>query len=111
MKLVLFFSGLFAALAWLLPNHYQPWLDAYQNACAFLSLPLFLVLSKQLRLMRFETAEAGTLRAEKITLDLYILDQLREYTRLARTQPQNIMGEKKLTWAKQVAHHHPFGSR
>lgn len=43
MKLVLFFSSLFAALAWLLPNHYQPWLGAYQNACAFLSLVLFLV--------------------------------------------------------------------
>jgi len=60
--------------------------------------------------MRFETAETGTLRAENITLDVYILDQLREYTRLARTQPQNIMGEKKLAWAKQVAHHYPFDS-
>ena len=55
----------------------------------------FLFCRKKLRLMRFETAETGTLRAEKITLDVYILDQLREYTRLARTQPQNIMGEKK----------------
>lgn len=70
----------------------------------------YIIIENDFRLMRFETAGIGTLRAEKITPDVYVLDQLREYTRLARTQPQNIMGEKKLAWAKQAAHHYPFGS-
>src|SRR5690554_4006372 len=51
----------------------------------------FLFCRKKLRLMRFETAEIGILRAEKITLDVYVLDQLREYTRLARTKKHNQM--------------------
>ena len=41
--------------------------------------------------MRFETAEISILRAEKITSDVYVLDQLREYTRLAHTKKHNQM--------------------
>lgn len=68
----------------------------------------YIIIEDDFRLMRFEVAGIGTVKAKKITPEVILLDNLREYTRLARTQPQDIMGEKQLAWAKQVAHHYPY---
>lgn len=38
MKLISLVATFFLALAWLLPNHYRPWLAAYQDGCIFLAL-------------------------------------------------------------------------
>lgn len=37
MKLTYFFAAFFCLLAWLLLNHYQPWLSIYQDSCIFVA--------------------------------------------------------------------------
>ena len=37
MKMIYLFAAFFCLLAWLLPNHYQPWLSFYQDSCMFIA--------------------------------------------------------------------------
>lgn len=43
MKIISLAATFFLALAWLLPNHYRPWLAAYQDGCIFLALTILTV--------------------------------------------------------------------
>jgi hypothetical protein len=55
------------------------------------------------RLLRFEMAHVGTLRAKQAAPDVKELTQLREYTRMARTPPTNHMTTAQLEQLHQVA--------
>lgn len=44
MKLIYLIVVFFCLLAWLLPNHYQPWLAVYQDSCMFIAI-VFMALS------------------------------------------------------------------
>ena len=37
MKIIYLFAAFFCLLAYLLPNHYQPWLSVYQDSCMFIA--------------------------------------------------------------------------
>lgn len=37
MKIIILLILFFLSLAWLLPNHYQPWLAAYQDFSAYIA--------------------------------------------------------------------------
>lgn len=49
MKIVYLLTALFFLLAWLLPNHYLPWLSVYQESCIFISALLlsFILIKKK----------------------------------------------------------------
>lgn len=70
----------------------------------------YIVIEQDFRLLRFESANIGTVRAEQAAPDVLLLDNLREYTRLARTDASDILGDEQLVWAQQVAHHYPYPS-
>jgi len=56
------------------------------------------------RLMRFEAARIGNLRAENKAPDVIFLTQLREYHRFVRTEATSDMTEDKIAWMEKVAH-------
>ena len=60
------------------------------------------------RLMRFETARIGELKAEQTTADVVLLTQLREFIRFARTPASEGMNEEHLEWMRKVAHRYPY---
>lgn len=66
------------------------------------------VIEEDHRLMRFETARIGHLRAERIAPDVMLLDQLREFLRFARTEARPGMTMEELDWMKRVAHRYPY---
>lgn len=56
MKYIYFFAGCFCLLAWLLPNHYQPWLSVYQDYsmfCAAWLILLTLIHKKTIKIPHF----------------------------------------------------------
>lgn len=60
------------------------------------------------RLMRFETARIGTIKAEKSAPDVLLLDQLREFLRFVRTEASVGMSEDELAWMRDVAGRYPY---
>lgn len=68
----------------------------------------YLVIEDDFRLMRFESAGVGTLKAEQAAPNVILLTQLREYTRLARTQATAGMGKEEIDWVRQVTYQYPF---
>lgn len=70
----------------------------------------YVIIENDFRLMRFESAGVGKLRAAQAAPDVILLTQLREYTRLARTEPYVGMSDEKLAWMKQVTHQYPYSA-
>lgn len=66
------------------------------------------VLEEDHRLMRFETAGIGTLKATQAAPNVLLLTQLREFIRYARTPAAEGMDAGQLEWMKKVAHRHPY---
>ncbi|WP_417660564.1 Wzy polymerase domain-containing protein [Pseudomonas sp.] len=66
------------------------------------------VVAEDYRLMRFETAKIGTLKATEPAPDVVLLSQLREFTRFARTQPTAEMSGADLEWMRKVSHRYPY---
>ncbi len=68
----------------------------------------YTIIEEDFRLMRFETANIGTIKAKKMAPDVILLTQLSDYTRFARTPIRNNMTEKELDWMHEVAHRNPY---
>ncbi|MDA8482035.1 Wzy polymerase domain-containing protein [Pseudomonas resinovorans] len=66
------------------------------------------VVESDHRLMRFENARIGEVRAEQSAPDVLLLTQLKEFLRFARTQATPDMDERKLEWMRNVAYRYPF---
>lgn len=66
------------------------------------------VIEEDFRLMRFETANIGNLKAEQTAPDVTLLTQLREFTRFTRTEASEVMSEEELEWMRKVAHRYPY---
>ncbi|MGX5220780.1 Wzy polymerase domain-containing protein [Pseudomonas segetis] len=66
------------------------------------------LVAEDYRLMRFETAKIGTLKATEPAPDVVLLSQLREFTRFARTQPSAQMSGADLEWMRKVSHRYPY---
>lgn len=65
------------------------------------------VAEEDYRLMRFESARIGTLKAEQPAPDLVLLTQIREFIRFARVMPVEGMSGVELEWMRKVAHLQP----
>jgi len=65
------------------------------------------LIDEDTRLLRFEIARVGTLRAAQPAPDVTELTQLREYARFARTPPTAHMSKAKLEWMEKIAHRYP----
>lgn len=70
----------------------------------------YLVIEDDFRLMRFESANVGSLKAEQAAPDVILLTQLREYTRLARTEANAGMSDEEITWMRQVTYQYPYAA-
>jgi hypothetical protein len=68
------------------------------------------VVEEDHRLMRFESAGIGLLRAEQAAPDALLLTQLREFIRYARTPAVEGMNVEQLYWMEKVAHRYPYPS-
>ncbi len=68
------------------------------------------IVEEDHRLMRFETARIGILKAEKPAPDVVLLTQLREFIRFARTEATPGMTDEQLDWMRKVAHRYPYPS-
>lgn len=66
------------------------------------------VIEEDHRLMRFETARIGDLKAEQDAPDVILLTQLREFIRFARTPATEGMSPEQLEWMRKVAHRYPY---
>lgn len=60
------------------------------------------------RLLRFETARIGLLKAEKKAPDVKVLTQLREFLRFARTEAHANMSAAEIAWMEKVAHRYAY---
>lgn len=65
------------------------------------------ILEEDYRLMRFEAARIGTLRAEKPAPDVVLLTQIREFIRFARTEPGQSMSKDELELMRKAAYMPP----
>jgi len=70
----------------------------------------YIIIENDYRLMRFEVANIGKVKAEKAAPDVMLLTQLREYTRLARTEPYAGMSNEELAWMRQVVYQYPYSA-
>lgn len=66
------------------------------------------VIEEDHRLMRFETARIGDLKAEQDSPDVVLLTQLREFIRFARTPATEEMSAEQLEWMRKVVHRYPY---
>lgn len=66
------------------------------------------IIEEDYRLMRFESRNIGTLKAEQAAPNVLLLNQLRELVRLERTEPRAGVGAEELQWMQEVAHRYPF---
>lgn len=66
------------------------------------------VIEEDHRLMRFEAARIGDLKAEQAAPDMVLLTQLRELIRFARTPAAEGMSAEQLEWMRKVAHRYPY---
>jgi len=65
------------------------------------------IIEEDHRLMRFEAARIGDLKAELPAPDVLVLSQLREFIRFARTPATEHMPAEQLEWMRKVAHRYP----
>jgi hypothetical protein len=65
------------------------------------------IIEEDHRLMRFEAARIGDLKAEQPAPDVLVLSQLREFIRFARTPATEHMNAEQLEWMRKVAHRYP----
>ncbi|MDE3738385.1 Wzy polymerase domain-containing protein [Pseudomonas resinovorans] len=65
-------------------------------------------LEDDYRLMRFETARIGDHRAGQSAPDVWLLSNLREFVRFARTEARPDMPAGELEWMRRVAHRYPY---
>lgn len=70
----------------------------------------YIIIEEDFRLMRFETANIGTIKADEKAPDVILLTQLRDYTRFARTPPVANMSDIELDWMRKVAHRYPYAT-
>ncbi len=68
------------------------------------------IVEEDYRLMRFETARIGNLKAGHAAPDVILLTQLRELIRFARTEAREDMDTSELEWMRKVAHRYPYPS-
>ena len=68
------------------------------------------ILEEDHRLMRFESAQIGNVRAVQPTPNVVFLTQLREFVRFARTPASVGMDASQLEWMRKVAHRYPYAS-
>ncbi|UGV31443.1 Wzy polymerase domain-containing protein [Halopseudomonas aestusnigri] len=66
------------------------------------------VIEEDFRLMRFETANIGNLKAEQSAPNVKLLTQLRELIRFTRTEAVENMSDEEIDWMRQVAHRYPY---
>jgi O-antigen ligase len=66
------------------------------------------VIEEDHRLMRFETARIGQVKAKEAAPDVVLLSQLREFIRFARTPATEGMSEESLEWMRKIAHRYPY---
>lgn len=66
------------------------------------------IIEEDHRLMRFETARIGTLKAEQAAPDVVLLTNLREFIRFARIEATPGMTEEQVSWMRKVAHRYPY---
>lgn len=66
------------------------------------------VVEEDHRLMRFETARIGDVKAERSAPDVVLLTQLREFIRFARTEATPGMDQEQIEWMRKVAHRYPY---
>lgn len=66
------------------------------------------VVEEDYRLMRFESARIGHLKAEQPAPDVILLTQLREFLRFARTEPRQGMTASELEWMREVSYMPPY---
>lgn len=66
------------------------------------------VIEEDHRLMRFETARIGDLKAEQDSPDVVLLTQLGEFIRFARTPATEEMSAEQLEWMRKVVHRYPY---
>lgn len=66
------------------------------------------VVEEDHRLMRFETARIGDVKAEHSAPDVVLLTQLREFIRFARTEATPGMAPEQIEWMRKVAHRYPY---
>lgn len=62
------------------------------------------MIEEDVRLLRFEALNIGTLHAEQAAPDVILLTQLREQIRFIRTQPKENMTPEQLDWMRKVAY-------
>lgn len=73
----------------------------------FVLLKEYLMIEKDVRLLRFELSRIGDLHSKKQAPNVYLLNQLRQNTELLRTNPFVKMSEVQLEWMKNIAHKYP----
>ncbi len=66
------------------------------------------LLEEDHRLLRFESARIGEVKAERIAPDVHLLTQLREFLQFARTQAQPSMTADQLEWMRRVVYRYPY---
>lgn len=68
----------------------------------------YVVLEQDYRLMRFEKANIGQVKAEQPAPDVVLLTQLREYTRFVRTEAASGMSAAELELMRAVTYRFPY---
>lgn len=68
----------------------------------------YIVIEEDFRLLRFETANIGTAKADKLAPDVILLKNLSDYSRFARTAIHENMTDVELEWMRKVAHNYPY---
>lgn len=66
------------------------------------------VLEEDVRLARFESANIGRLKSERVAPNVRMLSQLRGYLALIRSKAKPGMSEAELVWMGQVAHRYAY---
>lgn len=86
-------------------------------ACLPLIIGLFVwvwrdyrIVEEDYRLMRYEVARVGDLKAEAKAPDVMLLNQWREFVRFARTEASEGMTKQELDWMRKVSHRYPYSS-
>ncbi|MCQ4270695.1 Wzy polymerase domain-containing protein [Pseudomonas kuykendallii] len=70
----------------------------------------YIRVEEDYRLMRFESARIGTVVHDKISPDVFFLDQLGGYIRFARTPATQGMSEGDIEFMKRISHRYPYSS-
>lgn len=68
----------------------------------------YITIEEDFRLLRFETANIGTVKADKLAPDVILLKSLSDYSRFARTPINENMTDVELEWMRKVAHNYPY---